>query len=410
MKKYCFIVCFVFLYCSIILSQTDFKPGFIISKNDDTTYGLIDARGSIRNAKICNFKKDINSDIIAYKPSNLSGYRFIDGKYYISKEITKDNQREKVFLEFLIHGKADIYYLRDENNEHYYLQKLGDSIIELKTTEHEVIKDNRSYIITNKKYIGVLKSKLSDVPSLGPKIENTQLNSKSLISLAKDYHNKVCYDTACIIYEKKTPKFKLKFGILIGDISTLKGTIINFNDEEIYMKQPFAPAIGLFLNYPLPQFNEHLSIQYELMYKRNSYQAEFYYTPYVDKSYTPPVGAILLNSSSFYHSIFMKYDIPKKKTGTFLQAGLFINNYKHRSSFSYNSNRVEYYDFRCPFGFSCGIGSKYQFSKNNDIFIRLLYYFGVGDFSYTDFNGVNLGSAQNFILHDFNLTLGFTIF
>lgn len=105
MKKTWFILSCLVIFYAKTYSQTDFRPGYIINLNNDTTYGLIDSRGDIRNAQLCVFRKDTKSEPINYTPADLFGYRFIDGKYYISKTVVRKKQQKEYFWNICCMGK-----------------------------------------------------------------------------------------------------------------------------------------------------------------------------------------------------------------------------------------------------------------------------------------------------------------
>ena len=87
---------FLFLFGGLN-AQTDFRPGYIIETTGDTLYGDIDYRGDLLMGKLCKFR-DKHKNITEYAPSNLSSFRFIDSKYFTSKEVNGKN----IFLEYLL--------------------------------------------------------------------------------------------------------------------------------------------------------------------------------------------------------------------------------------------------------------------------------------------------------------------
>lgn len=50
---------FLFFILALVLkghAQTDFRPGYYTTWENDTVYGLIDYRSEIRNSKICEYR------------------------------------------------------------------------------------------------------------------------------------------------------------------------------------------------------------------------------------------------------------------------------------------------------------------------------------------------------------------
>jgi hypothetical protein len=120
------IICFIagLLLIGQLSAQHDYRMGYIITNEQDTVYGLIDYRSDIRNAFTCSFKKNETDIVTDYTPSDIAAYRYIDNKYYISRNIGSENVPKQVFLEYLVNGVAKLYYYRDNiNKKYYYIEK-----------------------------------------------------------------------------------------------------------------------------------------------------------------------------------------------------------------------------------------------------------------------------------------------
>ncbi|MFW6328445.1 MAG: hypothetical protein ACOC2F_09060, partial [Bacteroidota bacterium] len=98
--------------------QPEFKPGYVILNNGDTLKGEIDNRGDMLMSKVCWFKPADWDTVVRYKPGNIEAYRFIDGKYYVSRQLETGKH---VFLEYLINGELNVYYYRGKDGYNYYL-------------------------------------------------------------------------------------------------------------------------------------------------------------------------------------------------------------------------------------------------------------------------------------------------
>lgn len=190
----------------LINAQTDFRPGYVISLDGDTLIGEIDYRDDIRMSKICLFKSKDSDNEIKFTPNNIIAFRFNEGKYFVSKEVNGG----KIFLEFLIKAKVSVFYVRDNKGDHYFLEKEGLGLTEIPYVEGTIVIDKKVYFNKPTKYIGVLNYYMHDAPEFQSKIYSMgEPSHKNLIKLAEDYHNKVCKDNKCVIYEKKLPAFKL---------------------------------------------------------------------------------------------------------------------------------------------------------------------------------------------------------
>lgn len=190
--------------------QSDFQKGYIITQEYDTIIGEIDNRNYYSNSQFCDFRKIKTDSIIRYYPDNLTGYRFTDGKYYVSKEV-KD---KRVFMEYLINGKLDVYYYQDEfGTDHFYASKDTSSIRELTYNKGIKVIDGEQMYYELKPYVWLLTYFTSDCPKIKEEIlKLNEPNHNNLINFAQKYHNLTCLDDKCIIYEKKIPR-KIKFRI-----------------------------------------------------------------------------------------------------------------------------------------------------------------------------------------------------
>jgi hypothetical protein len=172
------------LATEILSAQTDFRPGYIIEATGDTIYGQIDYRGDLLMSRLCRFKGDDNI-IKRYSPNDIIAFRFFDSKYYVTREINSN----KVFMEYLIKGIVNIYYTRDENGAHYFIDKEGIKITEIPYEEGIKYVDGRKVFYESTKHIGFLSTYMKDAPELQSRIQAIKRPEyEVLIKLAEDYH------------------------------------------------------------------------------------------------------------------------------------------------------------------------------------------------------------------------------
>jgi hypothetical protein len=195
-------------------ANNTFKSGFIINLDGDTIKGYLLEQSSVNASKKCVFKTDLDKDKVVYSPNDIIGYRYIDGKYYISKSIkrNKDKVEETVFMEFFIKGIACIYYFVNEKGEHYYIEKAPFGLVELSDLDLTKENEQKGELI----YKGKLKLIMADCPEIENEINNTILNYSSLVKLSKEYHYRVCTTESCIIYEREPTPVKVNIWIVIG--------------------------------------------------------------------------------------------------------------------------------------------------------------------------------------------------
>jgi hypothetical protein len=314
---------FLLLLLTTILngsSQSSFRPGYYITWENDTVYGLIDYRGEVRNSGFCLFKQDETSEPKRYEPAEIQAYRFTDSKYYISRSITLQGQDKQVFLEFLVNGITNLYFYRDINHYSYIIEDKNGEWLELTNdilTEH---RDGKGEIHRNSnRYIGLLRATFADSPEIQPQIDRASLAHKSLIHLTKNYHDFICTDDEeCIIYEKKLPLMKIRIAPVVrGGVAFLSfregiHSNYNFNPE-------FYPSAGFLLNASFPRMNEKLSFEFEVDINSYNFHGSYeeenrsimeYYDAYIDVISLKP-------------SLAAKYTIPTGKINPTISAGVF---------------------------------------------------------------------------------------
>jgi len=378
-------------------SQSDFRNGYVIKNDLDTLYGLIDYRGDIGNSSKCHFKLHDSAKTVEYNPSDIFSYRYIDDKYYISKDIKVNNTNERKFLEFLVHGIVDLYCLRDVDGVRYFIQRPGYDMVELKQTEYEFYSKDIKYQKIEKEYIDSLKLLFSDAPDLKNNIENVFLSRKSLINITQDYHNMTCKDYACVVYKKKLPKFKMRVGILGGrNMITLRDKVFYFSGIDVFNGYTFYcnfdgsinPAAGIYFNIPFPYSRDKFSFQYEAIFNENKFSS---YAIGLRKGDSVNFSIDYL---TFYNNFFIRYDIFKWKFRPIVQLGGTVNrnfNLKYVGVEGYNP-----FSKSTSLGFTGGLGFAFKFSEKREVFINVLI-------------TKNYGILNNFNSDEINLRLGLPI-
>ena len=238
MNKITFVLLLGLLAISGINAQTNFQPGYVLISEKDTTFGFVDNNDYYTNSQYCSFKRTDTSKIVKYLPNSIYGYRFSNGKFYISKEVEIDNKKVNLFMEYLVHGRLDLYFFRNKDSKDcYFAAKDTLPLVELKYSKKYVLKDGVEIIKESKDYIGPLAYLTSDCPSIKneiPAIESP--DQKKLINFAQKYHKQVCTNQECIIYHKKMPP-KLCLNVYGGIAYYNNFLIQDQSDSKIFQKQ-----------------------------------------------------------------------------------------------------------------------------------------------------------------------------
>lgn len=257
---------FILLFFSItnVLAQKNFKPGYVILNSGDSLVGYIDNRDALFMGQKCRFLLDKTESIKEYFPNQIKEFRLTKSKYYISKNIKTKSGNKEVFLEFLIKGNLNVYYYKDENGNHYYIENEKLSLSELPYKESIkyyddgfLFKNYIAYFYQSTIHIGLLKLYFQDVPDFYPRIEKLKKpDHYNLINLAKDYNDKVCNDKQCISYEKKMPIIKTSFEPFIG--------LIKYKNYNKYTSE-FGLNVFLWMPYTSEKLYFKTGISYNKM-------------------------------------------------------------------------------------------------------------------------------------------------
>ena len=188
---------------TIVFAQNEWKPGYILKTQQDTIRGFLLNNSYNENSHGISFRVNKTEQPTTYSPKDIYGYRFKEGKFYISKYV--DSNTGRVFLEYLVNGELDLFFYQDNSGDnHYYVKKEHLSLKELKYKDKIIRKEGKKYIFENNQYKGLLSYYTKETSGIKKDISGlNNVDQKSLIKFAKKYHELSCEDGECIIYGKK---------------------------------------------------------------------------------------------------------------------------------------------------------------------------------------------------------------
>lgn len=263
MKPNYLIIAFLFLFDLNVFSQSDYQKGYVQITETDTLYGLINYKSDESNNKVCYFKKEEGAEIQKFLPGKIFGYRFLEGKYYVSKEVTNKNETATIFVECLFKGKVSLFYYNDYH-DHYLLQKEGLPMNEISYDDDIYNIDGKLYSRDHNNLInrGMIKYYLQDCPEIFNAIDELKSPSHSeLIGLIKKYHDLKCPNDVCIIYKKKLPGIKIYIQPVCGLIQYNKN-YVNYSNPDNYGQ------FGILTYFWMPLVNERLFFKTGILYSK----------------------------------------------------------------------------------------------------------------------------------------------
>jgi hypothetical protein len=313
-----YFTCVLLLVCFPGLGQSDFRPGYYITHDFDTIYGQIDHRSDRRQTTSCSFRSGDKSEASKFTPSDILAYRFIDGKYFISKWVEVEDESKLIFVEYLVNGIANLYFYRDISGDHYSIETKNGYLVNLVNEKQEVEHNGISYMAKGYQQVGQLKASFSDCYEIQKEIDYVVLDHKSLINITEKYHNYVCDGEQCIVYQREVPAVRVSFSPTFG-ISVNKLAISNSAYyEKIDFLVDVAPTFGLLVNLETPRLNEKLAFQVGADFLKNSYAGSFEDVRYASESY---IYSSTVNTSTLRLMFAVKYRYPKGKVRPTLVVG-----------------------------------------------------------------------------------------
>jgi hypothetical protein len=324
-----------------VFGQMDFRPGFIIDPANDTIYGLINLGNEIKNARICSFRADEKDEIDEFSPDEILAYRFIDGKYYVSKSLRINDEEQLVFAEYLVNGIADLYFYRDENRDLYFLEKEDGEMIPLSNEERETYVDGKRVKTYSFSYIRMLKASMGDCMEIQPSVDRAKYNHTSLTSIVSQYHDYICEGESCIIYEKPASRFEFKIGPVVGysfNHLSLKGPDLY---ESFVFESSQSLQAGIRMDFWWSRLGDKISFQLEADLNKG----DFYGTSDYQRIYSSSEDSyqVYLNSLSMNILSGVNYAFPTGRIRPTAGAGLMFSKfikpdfyYIKESSFTYD--------------------------------------------------------------------------
>lgn len=268
-------------------AQNNFRPAYYVNLQHDTVFGEIDNRGDLRNCLVCTFRPEEGKESVQFEPGEIVAYRFSDGgKYYVSREVLINQEVQKVFLEFLVEGISNLYYYRGAGGGRYFLESADGTYTELSNDLVKLTINGTEYVRKSNLYVGQMKASFGDCPEIQAKLDKAQFSHNSLIKLTSEYHEYVCEDGVCIIYEKTVPVIQVSGGAYVGMIRSglsfpkYEGTDQDFNFDASYKWYHYYTfsketdlVVGMRLRFTLPRANEKLAVILLAEYSGADYEA-----------------------------------------------------------------------------------------------------------------------------------------
>lgn len=297
-----------------VYSQSDFRNGYIVTTSGDTLAGLVDYRESSRPYHSVDFKKSENENSVTYHPDGLSGYGFVNDKYFQSREISLRNQESKiVFLEVIVRGMATLYRFEDI----YLVGKGDDKPQQLFNESREILVKGRQMIMNGNQHIGILNILLNDCAEIRNQIQRVGLTQRELTKLIESYNR--CMGGTSITFKQKKKWYTIAIGIGGGiNISKLKFGA----DIDPHLAGTFdvstSPIAGISLNLLSPRISERISFHLEVLYTKSKY---YRYSTF-KREYSSEINYVTIDTEELKIPLGFRYTFPERIITPYFNLGV----------------------------------------------------------------------------------------
>ncbi len=311
-KKLLYILLLLIVNFSIY-SQSNYKSGYVQVSEYDTIFGLVNYKSDKSNSLICYYKKNENDTPQKFIAENIFGYRFIDSKYYISKEIETQKGVKIVFVEYLLKGAINLYFYHDAYGNHYLMESEVLPVREISYVDNIIQIDGKEYRRDCLIKKSIIRYYLKDCPEIISDINKIRIPThKDLIELLEKYHDIKCPDGICVVYKKILPKFRIDVQPTIGM------TKVN---SELFLgdvaKSDYTIQFGFLTYIWMPLTNERIFFKSGVLYSKIKILDKTIYG-IADTSYT------FSNYNSFKIPLQFQYVFLKNRISPTFGAGINI--------------------------------------------------------------------------------------
>jgi hypothetical protein len=248
---------FVLLLGLPAFAQEKFKSGKVFL-GADTLSGSISSQ---RTARFVKFKAP-GGAITEYDPSQATGFR-LDDNVFLSREVEQEvkgeKQKEALFMQLLVQGRANLYYYRErDNSEHYWIEK-DHQLRELRVVETIVQVDGKPYAQTRQEYQGILGYVLADCGKIN--VAEVPYSRAGLMGAVFTYNT--CFEGEKVAVTYRKIKIMVHPGIKAG---VSRPSFRGFEGVA-------GPSYGVFVNFQHNGARRVLSSQVEWVHNRYSASA-----------------------------------------------------------------------------------------------------------------------------------------
>lgn len=246
-------------------ANIEWLKGYIVTNESDTIRGQLAYRDGEGDWKECLFRQSEKELYKAYSPEQIDAYGYNSGLSFISKDIKLSKVKQRVFVQSLLLGVMDLYYLDIEK-----CAEFPDGYVAyiVRTPSGEMLalsdpsKSDKRTVVRHQNR-AKLNYLFSDYPQLQPRIKKMDSDREQWVALFQEYHDIICNNYVCTYYqEKKVPSRWFLTPYAAGNY--YKVGFNNFSSQN-----SFAPGAGIVLTRSLSKFTDrnlfHIGLEFSGM-------------------------------------------------------------------------------------------------------------------------------------------------
>jgi hypothetical protein len=233
-----------------------------------------------------------------YFPDDLSEYGIIGEKVYVSREVSLNGSREKLFLERLVKDSTSLYRLNEPNRTYYLIGRDSSELIALSRWGQSGVTG---------KYHETIRTFTSDKPEISREIRYVAFNGGALSRFFRMYNEGVLHP-----FPARRFGVLASFGIINLHTPSNGGIIpdagrVNFDADKTFLA-------GFF--YEIPLGGSDFSFRPELQVSRNTFSWND--TKILDENVSYDIA---VNASNLRVPMLIRYSLVKGAVRPFINGG-----------------------------------------------------------------------------------------
>ncbi|MEI9917594.1 MAG: outer membrane beta-barrel protein [Bacteroidota bacterium] len=251
-----------------VYGQTNFLPGYYITRQSDTIRCLIEYRSPERMAEGIRFKKTLNSRVLELEPGSVRSVVIQDQNFFESLVYRAKPEEALIgFFKMIVKGRLTLY----RYGNRYFVSKTGDDLREVTKTKRKL----ETYLIANNySGLGVLRSLIDDCSSMSEQLLLDNFNGTDT-----GYRNIVNKYNSCFPEgTNDIADIKIRSRLELGVTGSLNGTQLSFAKTSLpqaHFNWSSSIGGGIFLSIFSPQMGDKLRFVVEPYFGKNHQYSYF---------------------------------------------------------------------------------------------------------------------------------------